>query len=283
MPIMLEKRTLHDLLLGGLGIELPIRGGYGGSREDPIIITVPDADGVALTRFQTLHALGRGRGIFWRTVANTLLGDEWSGIEQFKIETVRLTETQMITRTENFYFDVSAAIAARRRWHSPPVIAHQDVSGLVFPFEIGWLHFDKGENNERDTPGEGHSLNYKAPGIACSLNVYDRGLASIPDDVADSVVREEFETASRDIATHRPDFEALPDQPPSDGCLERYYRIGEGRQASLLWLTTSRGRFVKARVTWVRDHFIDEAAMTFIATVGAHLRRSGPLPTTRAH
>src|SRR5215468_3031956 len=169
---MLEARTLHDLLLGGLGIELPIRGGYGGSREDPIVITAPDADGVALTRFLTLHALGRGRGIFWRTVANTLLGDEWPGIEQFKIETVRLTETQMITRTENFYFDVSAAIAARRRWQSPRVIAHQDVSGLLFPFEIGWLHFDKGENIEPEAPGLGHSLNYKAPGIICTLYVY---------------------------------------------------------------------------------------------------------------
>jgi hypothetical protein len=280
---MLEERTLHDLLLGGMGIELPIRGGYGGSREDPIVITASDVDGVALTRFLTLHALGRGRGIFWRTVANALLGDEWPGIEQFKIETVRLTETQMITRTENFYFDVSTVIAARQRWQSPRVIAHRDVSGLVFPFEIGWLHFDKGEDNERDAPGYGHSLNYRAPGVVCSLYVYDRGLPSVPDNVANSVVRDEFETAARDIATLRPDFEAVPDQPPAEDCLERYYRVGEGQQASLLWLTTSRGRFIRARVTWVRDQFIDEAVTTFIAAVLANIRNLGPLPTLRAH
>jgi hypothetical protein len=282
---MAEERNLHDLLLGGMGIELPIRGGYGGSREDPIVITAPDLDGVALTRFLTLHALGRGRGIFWRTVANTLLGEEWPGIEQFKIETVRLTETQMITRTENFYFDVSAAIEAKpQRWQSPLVVAHHDVSGLVFPFEIGWLHFEKGANVERDAPGLGHSLNYRAPGIICSLYVYDKGLASVPDDVADAVVQGEFEEAAKDIATHRPDFEAVSDQPPpSPDCLERYYRVGEGQQASLLWMTTSRGRFIKARVTWVRDHFIDEAAMTFVASVLATIRRSGPLPTSRVH
>jgi hypothetical protein len=280
---MVEQRTLRDLLLGGLGVELPIGGGYGGSREDPIVITAPDVHDVALTRMLTLRAVGRGRGIFWRTVANTLLGDEWPGIEQFKIETVRLTETQMITRTENFYFDVSAAIAAQR-WQSPPVIAHYDVSGLVFPFEIGWLHFDKGENVEREAPGLGFSLNYKAPGIVCSLYVYDRGLASIPDDVADALVQGEFEEAARDIATHRSDFEAVADPPPpAPDCLERYYRVGEGQQASLLWLTTSRGRFIKARVTWVRDHFIDEAAMTFVASVLANIRRSGPLPTRRVH
>jgi hypothetical protein len=282
---MIEERTLHDLLLGGLGIELPIRGGYGGSRQDPIIITAPDVDGVALARLLTLDALGRGRGIFWRTVAQTLLGDEWPGIEQFKIETVRLTETQMITRTENFYFDVSAVIAARRRWQSPQVIAHHDVSGLTFPFEIGWLHFDRSENNELDTPGLGHSLGYKAPGIVCSLYVYDRGRTSVPADVTSAVVQEEFEEAAQEIAMHRPDFEALADQPaPTQDCLERYYRVGEaGRQASMLWLTTSRGRFVRARVTWVRDHFIDEAALTFVNAVLANIRSSGPLPTIRVH
>ena len=57
----------------------------------------------------------------------------------------------------------------------------------------------------------------------------------------------------------------------------------QGQQASLLWLTTSRGRFIKARVTWVRDHFIDEAAMTFVADLLANIRRSGPLPTRRVH
>ncbi|MCL2429829.1 MAG: hypothetical protein FWD12_11405 [Alphaproteobacteria bacterium] len=282
---MIEESNLHDLLLGGLGIELPIRGGYGGSRQDPIVITARDADGVALARLLTLHAVGRGRGIFWRTVAQILLGDEWPGIEQFKVETVQLTETQMITRTENFYFDVSAAMAARRRWTSPPVIAHHDVSGLTFPFEIGWLHFDKGENNELDTPGLGHSLGYTAPGIACSLYVYDRGLATVPDDVTNSVVQDEFEEAAREIATYRPDFEALVEQPaPSQDCLERYYRVGDaGRQASLLWLTTSRGRFIRARVTWVRDQFIDEAALNFINAVLANIRNSGPLPTRGVH
>src|SRR6516225_6532085 len=122
---MLEKRiALHDLLLGGLGAELPIRGGYGCSREDAIVITKPDADGVALTRLRTMQALGRGRGVFWRTLANALLGDQWPGIEQFKIETVRLTETQVITRTENFYFDVSVGLqpgSAGNRRQSLPI------------------------------------------------------------------------------------------------------------------------------------------------------------------
>jgi hypothetical protein len=282
---MLEERiALHDLLLGGLGTELPIRGGYGCSRDDAIIITKPDADAVALTRLRTMQALGKGRGVFWRTLANTLLGEQWPNIEQFKIETVRLTDTQIVTRTENFYFDVSEMMAARHRWQSPPVIVHRDISGLMFPFEIGWLHFDKSENNEVDAPGLGHSLNYNAPGITGSLYVYDRGLANIPDDVANAVVQDEFEKAAQEIDTHRPDLAASPDVPPRQDCLERYYRVGDsGRQASLLSLTTSRQRFIRARVTWVRDHFIDDAAMTFVDTLLGRIRQSGPLPTIRAH
>jgi hypothetical protein len=282
---MVERNIdLHDLLLGGLGTELPIRGGYGCSREDAIIITKPDADGVALTRLLTMQALGRGRGVYWRTIANTLLGDQWPGIEQFKIETVRLTETQIITRTENFYFDVSEMITARRRWESPAVIVHQDISGLLLPFEIGWLHFGNAENHELQTPGQGHRLSYNAPGIECSLSMYDRGLADIPDDIADAVIQEEFEKAAREISTHRTDLEASSDVPPRQDCLERYYRVGDaGRQASLLSLTTSRRRFIKTRVTWVRDQFIDEAAMTFVDTVIAHIRKYGPLPTIRTH
>lgn len=92
---MLEERiALHDLLLRDWGTDLPIRGGYGGSREDPIVITATDADDVAATRLLTLKGLGRGRRIFWRTIAHTLLDDRGLGIEQFKIETVRLTDTQ---------------------------------------------------------------------------------------------------------------------------------------------------------------------------------------------
>jgi hypothetical protein len=126
------------------------------------------------------------------------LGDQWPGIEQFKIETVQLTDTQIITQTENYYFDVSVMIAARQRWLSPPVIVHHHVSGLAFHFEIGWLHFDSTVNYE--SPGLGYSLCYTAPGINADLYVYGRGLAAIPGDVTDSVVRDGFERAAGEIA-----------------------------------------------------------------------------------
>jgi hypothetical protein len=271
---------LHDLLLRDWGTELPIRGGYGQSREEPIVVTTPDAESTALTQVLVLRGFGRGRGVFWRTITHALLGDQWPGIEQFKIETIELTDNQIVTQTENYYFDVSSMIAAHGQSQALPIIVHRDVSGLTFPFEIGWLHFDNSENNESDTPGLGHNLHYKAPGIICSLYVYDRGRTGIPDNVADDVIRIEFESAASEIATARPDFAVWPDQATSQDYLARFYKVGDdGREASLLLLTTSRGRFVKARMTWFREPFIDSAAKNFIDTLLAISRSLGPLPT----
>jgi len=59
-----ERLTLHDMLLRDWGTDLFIRGGSGGSREDPIIITASDPSIVAETRLLTLRGIGRGRGIF---------------------------------------------------------------------------------------------------------------------------------------------------------------------------------------------------------------------------
>ena len=229
-----ELISLHDLLLRDWGTELPICGGYGRSREDPIVVTTLDAEGTALTQCLALRGLGRGRGVFWRTIAHALLGDQWPGIEQFKIETIELTKKQIVTQTENYYFDVSSMIAAHQRWQALPVIVHHDVSGLTFPYEIGWLHFDNSQNHELEAPGLGHSLHYKAPGIVCSLHVYDRGRTDIPDDVTDDVIQKEFESATSEIAAVRLEFAAWPDQATKQDYLASFFRVGnEGREVSL--------------------------------------------------
>jgi hypothetical protein len=99
-------------LLRDWGTDPPISGGSGGSREDPIIVTATDPKTVALTQLLALSGIGRGRGIFWHAIGRTMLGEQWPGIEQFKVQTVELTDTQVVTQTENYYFDVSAMMSA---------------------------------------------------------------------------------------------------------------------------------------------------------------------------
>jgi hypothetical protein len=268
--------NLHDLLLRDWGTDLPITGGFGGSREDPIVITATDPETVKLTKLNTLRGIGRGRGIFWRTMACAMLGEQWPGIEQFKIETVELTDTQAVTQTENYYFDVSAMMSVNASSCSASAAIHSDASGLVLPYEIGWVHFDNASNNEQQVPGLGFSLHYKAPTIVFSVYVYDRGYSDIPDDVNDPLVRQEFDIAHRDFVNLHPNFVTWPDRPRSQDRLERFYRIenDDGREASLLLLTTARRRFIKARLTWARDPLIDRLAIESVDSLVAITRGS---------
>jgi hypothetical protein len=270
--------TLHDLLLHDWGVDLPICGGSGTSRDDPITITAADPETVARTQILTLRGICRGRGVFWRTIGRIPLSNELEGLEQFRIETVQLTETEIIPQTENHYFDVSAAIAVHGSAHAAVVIAHRDRCGLVFPYEIGWMHFEHASDDEAQEPGAGASLRYYAPGVTGSLFVYDRNQPDIPDDINDDVVREEFKRSTEEVASANPSYLSWPDQPRRDDCLERFYRDGdEGIEGSLLSLTTARGRFVKCRVTWHRDTFIDRAVLAFVDSVVENARnaRSG--------
>ncbi len=146
-----EPITLHDLLLRDWGTGLPISGGSGQSRENPIIVTATDADTVALSQLLTLRGLGRGRGIFWRSISRALLGEQWPGVEQFTIKAVELTDTQVITQTEHYYFNVSAMLSGGGTWQALPLLIHRDVSGLTFPYEIGYAFRQEAEQRSAGT------------------------------------------------------------------------------------------------------------------------------------
>lgn len=260
--------SLRDLLLRDWGADLPIRGGYGQSRQDPIIVTATDPKTVAVTQMSTIRGIARGRGAYWRTLARAPLGNEWPNIEQFKIETVELTSAEIITQTENYYFEVAAMNAAHKEGSAVGVTSYRDPCGLVFPYEIGWMHFDSSSNNDQHFPGFGVTLQYKAPCVNCSIFVYDRGRADIPDYVWNSLVKEEFDVAALDITSVHPNFIAWPDPPTRANILKRYYRVGEdARDASLLAMMASCGKFIKVRATWTRDQFVDRIANNFIESL----------------
>ena len=218
--------------------------------------------------------------MFWCTLNSTMLGDQWPGIEQFKIETVELTDTQVVTQTEAHYFDVSAMMSDRAVSQTAPVIVHRDVSGLILPYEIGWVHFDTATDNEPQARGLGVTLQYSAPHLKCSVYIYDREYSHIPDDLNDELVREEFEAAQRDVMSVNPDFTPWPDRPARQDSLERYYRVGDdAREASLLLLTTARRRFIKARLTWSREPVIDRIALQSVDRLITVTRRLWNVPS----
>lgn len=254
---------LRKLLKVDLGVDLPISGGTGQSREDPIVVVVSDPIDIVRTQMLLLRGLGRGRQIFWRKLQRALLGSEWPGIEQLKIETVQLTRDQQITATENYYFETQMAKA--RQWQDCPLIAYADANGVLIPYELGWLHF---ENKTQNKPELGVSLAFGAPGIKATVYVYDSGLSDLAPGTADNRLHAEFDKAAQGILMTSPDTEAWADPEPSPRCRVRYYRSGQDAiDATVLWMTVEQGKFVKARLTWTRDKFIDQVGNGFLRSL----------------
>lgn len=102
-----EKINLRALLKADFDIDFPISGGSGGLRESPIVIHYHEPNDYVSVEYNILRCLGKGRGIEWKVIQQALLHIEGRSIDQLKIETKEITEHEVITQTENYYFDVT--------------------------------------------------------------------------------------------------------------------------------------------------------------------------------
>ena len=99
--------TLKDLLEQDFGRPLPISGGDGNSIDNPIIIHKTPMNDYVGVEYYILKCLGIGRRIKLKMLGQMLLEHDGKKIDQIKIETEELTETQVITTVENYYFDIT--------------------------------------------------------------------------------------------------------------------------------------------------------------------------------
>jgi hypothetical protein len=252
------------------GYDLPIAGGWGESSDDPVVIDAAEVDVVAFTAMQVLQGIGRGRALYWRSLNRSLVSIERPRIEEFKIETVELTPTQKITQIESYYFDVSALA---EEWQPIEAVLYIPRFDLRIPCEIGWLHAGAMADNEAGTPGAGVAVRYIAPAVNATMFIYDLQRTDVPEDVTDPLVRYEFERAVRDISDLAPEAEAQPDPPFNERYLSMYFKTGENAKNNILVaLTTYKSKFLKMRVTWKGDEFIDEVAAGWVHSVANLVR-----------
>jgi hypothetical protein len=254
-PLDDEKMSLRNLLKRDFSFDLKISGGFGQSRDDPIVVTAFDPAEAAATEMRVLRGIGKGRGILWRTLARTPLKHEGLSLEQVKIETKEVTDNEIITQRENYYFDVGAATLDGGTL--PTAIGFRDTgTGLVLPYEIGWIHFDNVTDNEPVAPGLGQSIAYGAPGIKATVYVYDRGRGDIPTNASAAVAKDEFRAAISDLMTLNPDARLLGDVMESAVTILQKFVVDEN--LSVVALTVRRGKFVKLRITFVQDPLLVE-------------------------
>lgn len=99
--------TLKGLLEKDFGVELPISGGFGNSIDNPIIIHKVGMNDYVGTEYFILKCLGTGRRIEWKKLKQELITHNNKKIDKIKIETRQVTESEIITQIENYYFDIT--------------------------------------------------------------------------------------------------------------------------------------------------------------------------------
>ncbi len=98
---------LKELLKNDFGIDFPISGGTGNSIDNPIVIHRTGSNDYTATEYAILRCLGIGRRIDWKLLRQSLIHQNGKVFDQMKIETRMVTEDEIITCIENYYFDIT--------------------------------------------------------------------------------------------------------------------------------------------------------------------------------
>ena len=99
--------NLREMLKADFGIDFPISGGTGNSRDNPIIIHHRVPNDYVAVEYGVLRCIGVGRRVEWKLLENSLFHHLGRRIEQMKIETKHVADDMLVTRVENYYFDLT--------------------------------------------------------------------------------------------------------------------------------------------------------------------------------
>lgn len=152
----------------------------------------------------------------------------------------------------------SAVYLGGRNQRGDLILSH---GGFRLPMYLGWTHM-----NENDVVIYGGELGVGVglQGLGAKATVYSYPI-SIADSVQDDTVEAEFLRVCSEIESVTSHLGAWPERPPVRGVYMRSWRLGpEAEQHTIMGLARVRGDFLKFRVTWIRDHIIDEAGGEFV-------------------
>jgi hypothetical protein len=99
--------TLKYLLKSDFGVDLHISGGSGNSIENPIVIHRTDLNDYTSTEHLILKCLGIRRKIEWKILEQLLISQDEKKFDKIRIETKEMTDSEIITQIENYYFDIT--------------------------------------------------------------------------------------------------------------------------------------------------------------------------------
>jgi hypothetical protein len=103
--------TLKEMLSKDFNVDLPISGEFGNSIDNPIIIHKTSLNDYIATEHFILKCIAIGRGIDWKKIGQGLYKHNDKNIDCIKIETTEITELEIITQIENYYFDITECMS----------------------------------------------------------------------------------------------------------------------------------------------------------------------------
>jgi hypothetical protein len=260
--------NLKDMLARDFGLNINISGGSGRNYSDPIVILDTNSYQALDTQMKLLLGLGMGRAIYWRVLERSTQQSGDCVIEKIEIETKELTESEIITQQEVYYFDVSRVKSNSDKLQE--IISYSDNKlGLYMPFELGWLHFREVINHEPVVAGLGCGIAYGAPGIKATIFIYDKTKSRISDDINSEQALDEFKQAVFEFIEVHPSASSLGELSKRNGFLLQPFAFGG--DFTIIGLTVFKNNFIKLRVTHIQDHFLIEVSNDFIRSVSANL------------
>lgn len=99
--------NLRAMLKADFGVDLPISGGTGNSRDAAVIIHYQVPNDYVAVEYTVLRCLGIGRRVEWKLLEQVLIEHNGKKLDQMKIETTETTDVEIIKQIESYYFDVT--------------------------------------------------------------------------------------------------------------------------------------------------------------------------------
>ena len=103
--------NLKELLKKDFGIDYPISGGTGNSKDNPIVVHYEFPNGYTSVEYAVIRCIATGRRIQWKFLQQSLMHHDGRELDQLKIETKWREDNQLITQVENYYFDITECFA----------------------------------------------------------------------------------------------------------------------------------------------------------------------------
>lgn len=264
---------LKNILQESQGVSLNIDGGMGQKEADPIRLLDDEAVSASQTLFLTLRAIGRSRGVLWKTLSLDRISIQPEcSIYRVRLEVVLVTPEEEIKTVESYYFK------ARYNDHENAFLGMSMACDprlpFVVPYELGWIHFDQIRDFEIQENGLGLSLAYGAPGVKATLFQYNRAQIDLS---APDVAKSEFLDANDQFLSANPSAVRIADRQSFSEIYLSWYSLND--DVCVVGVAIVRGYFLKVRITYVRDPVLDRVVGESLSAINSFTLASASVPS----